>query len=108
MIRNLKTGRVLKNPEKYIEKLQQRVKFFINQKEFWRKRYGKVIIRWNERTHTTSLSNGIDLIEINVGDVIANIGKVTSVKASKCDGGNEESSFEYTLLQTRKMPRDFI
>lgn len=111
-IHNPETGRILKNPEKFIAKLQQKIKFFINQKEFWRKQYnesgGELIVTWKAHNKHIGTGDSHDLFNFNVGDIVAHIGKVTSVKASKCSAGNKESSIEYTVVQTRRMPKNYI
>ena len=111
MIRNPKTGRFLKNPERYIARLQAQLGGALHQKEHYRRLYnesgGSVILNGGGE-HTAGCRDGVSLINLEVGDVIARLGRVTSIRASKCENGNKESSMTYKTLQTRKMPRDFI
>lgn len=110
-VTNPKTGRVLKNPEKYIAGLQTELGCALHQKEYYRTLYnesgGSVILNGGG---AAEIRCGVStcLISINVGDVVAEIGRVTSVSASKCQRGNNESRLTYTHIQTRKMPRNFI
>ena len=110
-VRNPKTGRVLKNPEKFIEQLQwdlksvrESVKYFRSETQRLR---GEWMVKWIEHTRSQRAPESDNLFSLNPGDTIAIVGKVLSVKGSKCSGGNRESEIEYTVLQTRRMPEDW-
>lgn len=111
MVRNPKTRRVLRNPEKFIAKLQAQLECALRDRAYWHKAYnesgGSVILNGGGQRE---IGCGVStcLINLKVGDVVAEIGKVTSISASKCSVGNEESRLTYKQIQTRKMPSDFI
>lgn len=110
-VRNPKTGKVLKNPELFIRRLQWElrsekasVRYFRAETQRLR---GKEIVNWTEHTKIQRTSNTNNLFPLNPSDKIAIVGQVVSVKASKCRAGNKESEIEYTVLQTRRMPQDW-
>lgn len=111
VIRNPKTRRVLRNPERYIAKLQEQLRCALRYRKFWLKAYnesgGSVILNGGGQREIRCVVSTC-LIDLKVGDVVAEIGRVTSISALKCSVGNEESHLTYKQIQTRKMPRDFI
>ncbi len=112
-VRNPKTGRVLKNPEKFIEQLQAKLKVEELRGDFQylqsQQARGEEIVTWKEHTKTQSTNSSNHLFSLDPGDMIAIVGRVVSVKGSKCKAGNRESEIEieYEVLQTRRMPEDW-
>lgn len=110
-VRNPKTGRVLKNPERFIERLQWELESEKESANYLRSETlrfrGKEIVNWTEHTETQRTGTTNNLFSLDPGDIIAIVGKVLSVKGSKCSADNKESEIEYTVLQTRRMPQDW-
>ncbi len=108
-VRNPKTGRVLKNPELFIRRLQHDLMIAETHSGLLllqnQKLKGKVLVEWRDHIKSQHTTNSNNLFALNPGDRIAIVGKVLSVKGSKCSGGNRESEIEYTVLQTRRMPQ---
>ena len=110
-VKNPRTGKVLKNPERFIGRLQWKLKSEKESVDYFRsganRLRGEGMVDWAEHTKTQKTNNSNHLFSLNPGDTIAIVGKVLSVKGSKCCAGNEESEIEYTVLQTRQMPQDW-
>ena len=110
-VRNPKTGRILKNPERFIERLQADLAdqdWRISQLNSQNHRAsGEEIVNWVEYTRTQKAPESTALFSFRPGDKIAIVGRIISVKGSKCSAGNKESEIEYTVLQTRRMPEDW-
>ena len=110
-VRNPKTGKVLKNPERFIKRLQYELATTRESKNYFCSRinqfHGEILIRWNAHEQKQNTVNSDGLYPLNIGDRIAIVGKVVSVKGSKCRADNKESEIEYTVLETRRMPEDW-
>ena len=110
-VRNPKTGKVLKNPERFIRRLQWDLKSMTESMKYFRsetqRQRGEQMVNWTEHTRSQRAPESDNLFSFNPGDKIAIIGKVISVKGSKCRAGNKESEIEYTVFQTRRMPQDW-
>ena len=97
-IRNPRTGRTLKHPERFIKQLQLQLK---------ETQKGEIILSWKSHTDSQKMGNGTKLFSLNPGDRIAIVATVLSVNGSKCRVGNLESEIEYEILETRRMPKDW-
>lgn len=107
-VKNPRTGRILQNPEKFIRTLQEDLSAARRSRDHYKlKLRGEVITFWNSYSAQQRICSSCALIGLNVGDKVAIIGKVTSVKASKCQAGNKESEFEYEVQETRRLPNWF-
>ena len=111
IVRNPETGKLLKNPELFIRRLQHRIaelqhyvriadnRAYVNR--------GETILLWDSQALEVKAKGTAGLIKFDVGDIVAHIGTVISAHASKYANGNKESTVHIKLLQTRKMPKDF-
>jgi len=108
-VRNPKTGRLLKNPGLFIRRLQCELAAMERSKNYYcslvSRFRGELLITWNAHEQKQRTVNSDGLYPFNPNDIIAIVGKVLSVKGSKCRAGNKESEIEYTVFQTRRMPQ---
>lgn len=99
-----------KNPDKFIQGLQQEIKRIERVLNYAREREnglrGESIIVWDHKKNTPNrqaCGSSCDLGKLRTGDSIVIKGKVIMVKESTCKAGNHESEMEYDMLETKRV-----
>ena len=99
----------IKNPEKYIKSLKDKVKRLKHVIELNRQRFdeyrGRIIVSWAGGTEDRHDCYSNELGEFRLNDDVVVVGRIIEVTESYTESGKAQSSIRFKRLYTKKVER---